>query len=179
VADDETHMARVERMVLEHQARLRAHIFARTGNPEVTDEIAQDVFLVALRRMDEFDESRPAYPWLKGIARNELREHWRRQARDSRIHRLEASLAARWMDREESTQAAEPVRSRLEALQVCTDRLSSRARSLIRMVYDEGLNCAQVAERLRRGAGAVRMAIHRVRMALRACVESKLKEATR
>lgn len=42
------------------------------------EDLAQEVFLVAHRRSGEFDRSRAAGPWLYGIARNIMRDYWRK-----------------------------------------------------------------------------------------------------
>jgi hypothetical protein len=66
-------MSLLDSLVRAHQARLRAYLFSRTGDIDAADDLAQEVFLVVFRLIDQYDSARPAWPWLMGIARNELR----------------------------------------------------------------------------------------------------------
>lgn len=59
----------------------------RLGAPPAdAEDLAQNVFVVAHRRLASFETSRPMRPWLFGIARNVLRDH-RRLA----VHRHESA----------------------------------------------------------------------------------------
>lgn len=157
-------MALLEGLVRGHQARLRAYLYSRTGSVDAADDLAQEVFLVALRKIEQFDTRRPAWPWLIGIARNGLREHWRSAARDKVTEALEA-LAVQ--DRREEDEA--PV----DALAGCLAKLPPTSRDLVRMVYTDRLNCAEAARRLKQSAVSVRVALHRIRRTLLACVKGQ------
>lgn len=167
-------MELLEQLVRTHQARLRAYLFSRTGRIDVADDLAQETFLVALRRLDEFDPARPAWPWLMGIARNELREHWRAAARGKAVDQIEAFAAGRLLQQDEAflEQGVEGIP--LEALNKCLSKLAQRSRELVRMIYDERLSCTQAARALHQNAGAVRVALHRIRRALHACMRATL-----
>jgi RNA polymerase sigma-70 factor (ECF subfamily) len=167
-------MELLERLVRSHQARLRAYLFSRTGRVEAADDLAQETFLVAFRRIEEFDPARPAWPWLVGIARNELREYWRSAARGRPAEDIEALAALRLLEQDESAAEGSPDRSAVEALRECLGKLTDRSRDLVRRIYSERRTCAEVARELRQEAGAVRVALHRIRRALHACVQATL-----
>ena len=171
-------MRRLEALVRAHQARLRAFVYSRIGVAAAGDDIVQEAFLDALDRLDQYDPSRPALPWLIGFARNELREHLRAVERRTSAARLEALAAARRLDRDESADAGGLLSERLEALRACIRRLPPKSRDLVRMLYAEHMSCEQVAGCWQMGAVAVRVAIHRVRQALRECVERGAAEAS-
>jgi len=167
-------MALLEHLVRTHQARLRAYLFSRTGRADVADDLAQETFLVAFRRIDEYDPSRAAGPWLLGIARNELREHWRAAVRSVGADEIEAIAAARLLDRDESGLEPRGDRSSLEALHECLKKLTDRSRELVRMIYSDRRTCVQVARELHQDAGVVRVTIHRIRRSLHDCVQATL-----
>jgi RNA polymerase sigma-70 factor (ECF subfamily) len=162
-------LALLDELVRAHQARLRAYLFSRTGDIDAADDLAQEVFLVVFRLIDQYDRSRPAWPWLMGIARNELREHWRSVARDKVTDAIEALAADRLV-------AEDGDRLPMDALAACLSKLPEHSRALVRMIYDERINCAEAARRLQQKAGAVRVTIHRIRRALQTCVQSRLAE---
>src|SRR5678816_4154807 len=64
----------------------------------------------------------------------------------------------------------------IDALAACLSKLPEHSRALVRMIYDERINCAEAAKRLQQKAGAVRVTIHRIRRALQSCVQSRLAE---
>jgi RNA polymerase sigma-70 factor (ECF subfamily) len=171
--DDTDRLRQLEQLVRAHQARLRSYVYSRTGSAETADDLVQEVFLVAFERLDRFDPSRPAGPWLWGIARNELREHWRAVERTSSAARLEALAAARQLRQDETAPPESALSDRLGDLRACLEKLPPRSRDLVRLLYTEHLSCEQVAERWREGATLVRVAIHRIRRALRKCVETR------
>lgn len=158
-------MALLDELVRAHQARLRAYLYSRTGDIDAADDLAQEVFLAAFRKIDRFDQRRPAWPWLLGFARNELREHWRAAARDKVTDALEALVAAAMPEGDEA-----PV----DALSRCLEKLPAPSRELVRWIYDDRVNCAEAARRLKQSAVSVRVALHRVRRALHACVKGQM-----
>ncbi|HZE98359.1 MAG TPA: sigma-70 family RNA polymerase sigma factor [Planctomycetota bacterium] len=167
-------MALLDGLVRAHQARLRAYLFSRTGDIDAADDLAQEVFLVVFRLIDQYDAARPAWPWLMGIARNELREHWRGVARDKVTDAIEALAAEQMLARDETEKPSD--RLPMDALATCLSKLPEHSRELVRMIYTERINCAEAAKRLQQKAGAVRVTIHRIRRALAACVQSRMAE---
>jgi RNA polymerase sigma-70 factor, ECF subfamily len=166
----------LDELVRAHQARLRAYLFSRTGDIDVADDLAQEVFLVVFRLIDQYDRSRPAWPWLIGIARNELRQHWRSAARDKVTDAIEALVADRLVAREGDEAPAD--RMPMDALAACIQKLPGHSRDLVHMIYTERINCAEAARRLQQKAGAVRVTIHRIRRALQSCVQARLSEGS-
>lgn len=70
-------------------------------DPGEVDDVVQETFLIALRRLDEFTDEGAALPstWLFTILRNVLRNHARGQRRRSRKQEAYAELRAeRWVD---------------------------------------------------------------------------------
>jgi RNA polymerase sigma-70 factor, ECF subfamily len=65
-----------------HFAALYAYVHLRAGKrADVTDELVQDVWMHAVRRIADFDPARgPFAAWLRGIALNVLRNYYRRRA---------------------------------------------------------------------------------------------------
>jgi RNA polymerase sigma-70 factor, ECF subfamily len=108
---------------------------------------------------------------LKGIAKNELREHWRAADRTSTAAKLVAMVAQHNID--EGGAGEESADDRLERLRTCLHKLTERPRTLINYIYTEGLKTDDVARKLGMSGTAVRVYLHRIRIALRDCVATR------
>ena len=72
-----------------HWRGLWRSAFAILGDEDAAEDVAQDAFLSALARLDDYDERRPFGPWARRIAVNraldELRSQRRRTDRERRF----------------------------------------------------------------------------------------------
>jgi RNA polymerase sigma-70 factor (ECF subfamily) len=165
----------LEQLIRAHQARLRAYVFPRTGNADDSDDIVQDVFLLAYKKMDSLDLSHDVYPWLLTVARNELRNYWRSAARSTPVQELQAIAAERALEDEDSPPGIEYVSEKSKGLRQCIGKLPVPEREMINRVYVEGLNCEQLAHSMGKTGAAVRIALHRIRKILKECVELRMR----
>lgn len=167
--------AAFSQLVRLHQAVVRAYLGAHLREGEAADDLAQEVFLRAFRRLDAFQlpETGTMRPWLMGIARNLLLEHLRRPGR------LEARV-----DPEAAAEAGQVVRDpveverRIEALQRCVDKLAPAAARLVWRHYFERRTLASLAAEENKQESALRMRLLRIREVLRACIEQTVGEGT-
>ena len=168
--------SRLATLVLTHQAGLRAFIRMLGVDTWAVDDLAQEAFVVAFRRLDDLDPALPAGPWLRGIARNLVMNHHRSVARRERvIHPLLAGVL------ELAAGVTEDPASRLHLdelvghLRDCLERLPARGRALLAARYgSEDEAAASAATGL--NANALRQALFRVRETLRRCVVGKVGE---
>src|SRR6187200_501389 len=65
-------------LVRRHQAAVRACLTVRLEQPHEAEDLAQEAFVTAFRKLGEFDPERPFGPWVRSIAFNLLRNHWRK-----------------------------------------------------------------------------------------------------
>jgi RNA polymerase sigma factor (sigma-70 family) len=104
VLDWEEHALR-EAVLAGHEAAWRAlyqrsfdsvytFVYHRVGrHAHRADEVVQETWLVAVRRIVAFDPSRGSFEsWLKGIAEYVLRNHRRRWSRDAHLEMLDAAV---------------------------------------------------------------------------------------
>ncbi|HEV3006021.1 MAG TPA: sigma-70 family RNA polymerase sigma factor, partial [Pirellulales bacterium] len=70
-----------------------AFVYHRVGRQaHRADEVVQETWLVAVRRIAAFDPSHGSFEsWLKGIAENVLKNHRRRWSRDAHRETLDAA----------------------------------------------------------------------------------------
>ena len=66
-------------LVRAHQDAIRAFVSVRLNNRCEADDLAQEVFVVAWRKIEDYDHTASFRAWLRGIAHNLLRNHWRKR----------------------------------------------------------------------------------------------------
>src|SRR5437773_12127844 len=122
-------------LVREHQSALRAFIRALGVETDWVDDIAQEVFVIAYRRREHFDNDKDFGKWLRGIARNLVMNELRKETRQARI------LAGPFTDlmlQEQSAESPEDTTETtrlVEAMNDCIGQLPERSRELLRKRY--------------------------------------------
>jgi RNA polymerase sigma-70 factor (ECF subfamily) len=155
-----------------HELRIRLYAAKVAPRPDMAEDIAQKAFLVALNRIEQFDPTRDFALWMQGIVRNVARQEWERLAVRSRIER---DGLAEYLEQLSNPEEESGVDERwLEALRGCVGGLQERAREIVNLHYSMGLSCKTVAEKIGTSVEAVKMAMMRIRGALRGCVKAKL-----
>jgi RNA polymerase sigma-70 factor (ECF subfamily) len=164
-------------LVQRHQSSVRACLAVRLNDPHEADDLAQEVFVTAFQRLKEFDSERSFSPWLRGIAFNLLRNHWRK-FRPCAIGGNEELTAL--LDQKVAMECdAERESVLLEALRDCLDKIEGPSRELLRLRYGEETSVRDLSVRLRRGYSALTMQLHRLRELLTRCVTERCPKAQR
>ena len=166
-----------ERSLLEqNQGWLTAYVHAQVENPQSAEDIVQNVFMIAWRDRHKFDASRSLGAWLRGIAKNAVREHWRRAKRQAvitepnvieRLDRLAAQSESGWLDPDWQER-------RGRALRHCLLRVSHKVRQALTLKYGKCMSSKAIAQRLRMQTAAVDVALSRARNFLAACIEQSM-----
>lgn len=165
----------VQTLFLQHSAAVRGFVWGLVADRTVADDIFQEVFLTVARQQDEFDRTGNFLAWVRGIARNKVLEHWRRQRTgrllfDEQLLELLAESAETAFDKED-----ERLERRREALARCLQRLAPRAREIIDLRYaEQPLAPPELARRIGWTTNAVNVALARARAFLRACTQQVL-----
>jgi RNA polymerase sigma-70 factor (ECF subfamily) len=163
--------------VREHHVGLRAFVRSLGVAPMWVDDVAQEAFIIAYDRLDEFDETRDFGAWVRGIARNLVINERRKDARRKRILSdnltdiLVMSSSAPEFEKEE---LGDRGTAKLAALRECMKALPEKSRRLVKSRYEEDASAPDIAENLGMNAPAVRKALERIRVSLRKCMEEKL-----
>jgi RNA polymerase sigma-70 factor (ECF subfamily) len=133
---------------------------------EATDDLVSETFLAAIRTIGTFDpEQGTVYAWLLGIARNKLRDHFRRAYRPGGDP-IEAKAAA---DAGSAGPDADLIAAETgEAVIRALDALDDEERLALEWKYVESLSVREIAERLGRTEKAVEAVLYRARASFRA-----------
>jgi len=139
---------------------------ARVLQESDAEDLTQEVFVRFYTARGRFDDTREIRPYLLGIARNLLRE----RARTLR-HRNEVSWTELCLEVEEATPEPEAAQDeRLDRLPQCIARLGPAARLAIELYYGARLRVQEIAHRMQRSEGAVKVLLHRARQTLKRCL---------
>jgi RNA polymerase sigma factor (sigma-70 family) len=147
-------MQRFEQIYEQHVDAVRAYV-RRRAPASLVDDVVADVFVVALRRID--DVPRNALPWLYAVARKTLANE-RRKRRDVPVAAPEVSYEP------------EPVGD--SQLAAAFAALSDADREILRLVAWEGLSLRDAARVLDCSPVAARVRLHRAKARLRDRLDS-------
>ncbi|YCM46077.1 sigma-70 family RNA polymerase sigma factor [Verrucomicrobiaceae bacterium 227] len=158
-----------EKLVRIHQGAVRGFLAARLSRGDDAEDLAQEVFITAYRRRKTFSGEVKIESWLRGIARNLLRNHVRkfRAKPIGGNDELQAMIDMR-MDEEVAETGV------ISVLRECVSELDPTSRELVSERYLEGLSVRELASQSGRGYSALTMQLHRIRNGLAMCVEGKL-----
>ncbi len=140
-------------------ARLDAYVLWRcAGLRDVADDVVQETWLTAVRRIRDFDPGRGRFlAWLRGIAANVLRGHFRRRGPSRPVgddHPAPADHEAE--RREQAGQIADAL-----------TRLPQRYEAVLRAKYLDGLAVDAIAAEWQETSKAVESLLTRARQAFR------------
>ncbi len=161
------------RLVERYQRPVLSLIARMVGDPALAEDLAQEVFVKAYRKLATFDHRRKLSSWLFKIAHNTTIDHLRR-VRPETVP-LEATAA----DGEESwevlraDESGNPdrraERSELMAgLEAALRRLNPDYREILLLRFREGLAYHEIAEVTGLAMGTVKVRLHRARKRLAA-----------
>lgn len=162
-----------EALVREHADMLTVFLRSALGNGPDVDDIFQETLIVAWRRLDEFDQTRPFAPWLRGIAKRLVIAHKRRGALrpcsaaildriDSRLEQLQARPGDTWQDK-------------VDLLHACVESLPDPYRRAVGLRYFEERTIQQVSQSLKLSVAAVKKRLQRARALVCDCIDRKLR----
>jgi RNA polymerase sigma-70 factor (ECF subfamily) len=152
--------------------RVRAYAFLYVAPISDAEDVVQEIALAAARDFGSYDPDLPFMNWVIGIARNRIREHYRRRGRQRHEVFDEAALG-----KIDSAFLAEVDRMdpRRDALEHCLGKLPRKARQLIEFRYLHSLAPADIAPRLGLSLQSVYARLSQIRSALRECAERHLR----
>lgn len=159
-------------VINEHHSSLRYFIQGLGVNPAWVDDMAQDAFLVAYRKWEEFEVVENPGAWLRSIARNLVMNETAKLNRRQRL--LDENLTTLLLDTE--GEAEEPGKlsdfgHQQDALRRCLKQLSERARGVIEARYFQDRNSSEIGDEFAMKPVAVRKLLFHSRQTLASCLK--------
>lgn len=151
----------------EHRAAVQRAVRALSCSGAATEDLVQEVFVIAFTRISTYDERVPLASWLRGIAVNVVRAHRRREARRGRLRERFGPAPGERPDTPEEALAARRLADRLwDAVDALPDR--QREAFVLRVIEQHSL--AECAEALRISIKAVSRRALAAERAVRAAI---------
>ncbi|MGH2780319.1 MAG: RNA polymerase sigma factor, partial [Thermoleophilaceae bacterium] len=159
-----------EELYRRYNDRIAAYVRRMVRDPARAEDLVQDAFFSAVRRIRATDAEIAFKPWIFEIARNATIDHWRRSSRAEEVS-VEADEQLRPSDRRRLVGSAGPDsalvdKERLEHLRGALDELSTVHTRIIVMRELEGLSYREIAQRLDLSRASVESALFRARRRL-------------
>jgi len=151
------------------QSGLRGFIAMLGTPPHAVENIAADTFVLAYKKLNMYDPDRSFSDWLRGIARNVV-EQWREKRRPGTANG--ERIAAHLMSGEiRDVVLKEEEKYRTGNLCRCLDKLPARSRRMLDLKYSDRKTSSEIAGELELETAAARLALFRVRLKLRDCID--------
>lgn len=147
-----------------------AVIVAMVRDFDVAEELFQETVIQILKSEDNFDPSRNFVPWACGVAKNVVRQHWRKQQQTPKngVDDMIAELAM------VSAEGGDDLwRSERKALRSCFRRLPERMQKLMLLRYGHNIKGNQLAKSAEVRLGSIRTTLSRLRSQLRQCIQAQ------
>jgi RNA polymerase sigma-70 factor, ECF subfamily len=157
-------------LVERYERELYSYLRRYLGNAELAEDAFQSAFLQVHLKCDQFEEGRRFKPWLYAIATNQAIDVQRKDRRHRAVS-LDGLAGQAHVERERPLvdsmvcQQAEPSdrvheHERNEALKDAIDQLSEQMRTVVHLVYYQGLKYREAAEVMRIPVGTVKSRLH-------------------
>ena len=161
-----------EILVRANHKRLLAYALSLTRREAAAEDIVQDAFVVAYRKLATFDASRDFGKWMRGIVRMKYLE-WIKANKEIPVE--ESTIEALEVEHGLWDAAVEDGRKdAFEALSQCMKKLADAARQVVHLFYIKQQSCSGIASIIGINEVSVKKRLQRAREDLAICVKQQI-----
>lgn len=170
--DDGQRLQEFVRQLTANQTRIHAFIATLLpGSPDVGD-VLQETNLTLWQSRNRFRPGSNFLAWAFSIARFQVLNQYKRNKRTRRV-----LLSSQLLDLlADEVPIDHDHQAHLKALESCKAKLTETQRELVDARYQPGRSLESLARETGRKASALRVALMRIRVTLRECIERSLRE---
>lgn len=155
-------------LVRRYEQEIYSYLCRYLGNADLAEDVFQATFLSVHLKCDQFEPGRKVRPWLYAVATNAAIDAQRRARRHRSVSldqaRIENGERGNLADLLECPQPSPDVefaeRERGEWVQQALSELTDQMRSVLNLVYYQGLKYREAAEILQVPVGTVKSRVH-------------------
>ena len=155
-------------LLTEHQADLWAYIISQLPGSSEVEDVLQKTNLTLWTKQDQFQIGSNFVAWAFTVARFEVLAHLKKHKRQDWLvfnDELSETIAA------EAQQCVAGSNKRLILLENCMQKMRPQDVELLRQRYQSRSALSEYAKQCGRSVSALSVTLHRVRAALRKCIE--------
>lgn len=160
-----------EEIVRRYQQEVWKVVAAMLFNAQRTEDLVAETFIKAFQHLHHYEPGRDFGAWIKEIARNQVRQEFRRSAREDRRLEIYQAHLLQTYEVPVNSPAEDPLE---EALGECTQKLPPDWAKLVELRYQSALDFGAIASTVGRTVEATRQQLARIRLSLRDCIEKQL-----
>ncbi|MBI4829966.1 MAG: RNA polymerase sigma factor [Candidatus Lindowbacteria bacterium] len=151
------------RLVLRYQAQVFKQMWRFARDPDVQEELVQEVFIEVYRSLRSFKGRAPFLHWICRVATRVGYRYWKYEAKGRRLREaIEQQPIPEWAEPEDQAPSEAAC-----CLYELLARLSTKDRLLLTLIYFEECDGKAIAERLGWSENLVRVRAHRARERLK------------
>ncbi len=136
---DENKRRRVAKMYDKYANDIYKYLYSYGRDKELAEDLLADTFVRAMRSIDRFDFDQPR-AWLYTIARNLLRDHWKKKSTLALDEKIEI------VDTSDSIEEKLDKKISHEKLELAIKTLPSREADIIRLRFIQNFSVKEVAK---------------------------------
>jgi RNA polymerase sigma factor (sigma-70 family) len=163
-----------EVLAKQHEAMLLAYVSSFVADARLAEDVAQQSFLIAYRKIDSLKDPAAFPAWLRGIARREAFAAMRRQGREFPLEPVVMEELDEAYRRFEQEHPAHSWEERFQMVEDCFNQLPETLQTVCRLHYFEDRKAREIADSLALNLNAVLKRLERARAAIRDCVQQRL-----
>lgn len=155
----------IEDLVNGHQGEIIGFHYRFVGNLTDAEDLAQETFIKAYKKINTLKDHTKAKSWLYSIARNTVIDFFRKNKNkeialsDALLENIAATTAAAYQEKAISNEIS-------KELDRCIDRLVKEDRAIVRLLYYEGFSYKEIANLLNVNENTLKSRLHRARKVL-------------
>jgi RNA polymerase sigma-70 factor (ECF subfamily) len=155
--------------------RVRAFLARLCADVALADDLTQEAFLRICQARGQFVAGAPALPWILAIARNALRDHYRREQvrRNNHADAVRFAFGRDGEARDDAGDRGLIAKQTLGAVHRALLKVPVRQREAFVLLRFEGLSVIEAAEVLGTTQAAVKILVHRAYNAVRAVLDEE------
>jgi len=158
-------------IVSQHQEAVFRLAYLMLGNADDAEDVAQEVFIKAMKHLGRFDDERPLWPWLLQITRNTARNRYRGMSR------YREALSKVWLRQTVQpsplVEDAHAAQARSQRLWQAIRQMKTQDQEVIYLRYFLEIPVAEAAEILGTAEGTVKSRLSRALGRLKDVIEAE------
>jgi RNA polymerase sigma-70 factor, ECF subfamily len=165
----------VLRAALKYQEPLTCYAYGILRDWALADDAVQESFIVAQTKWQDFEAGSSIYAWVRQILRYKCLDLLRARKREVVLEDTELTkLVDETLEKHATEEEADQMAERKSALRFCMEKINAESRQLILQCYRDTESYVSVADDADSTVNAIRVRVHRIRQALRRCIEKRL-----